>query len=154
MLSNRRAAAMALPKGWPRRVRSAVIQTISLAQTSLTHARSVAANSINARIRLKEEIDRLKNEISLLSEESRIKDGRMEQIPPQRRPHYPPVERLAILQFRTARGWSLAQTATRFLVTPLTISSWTVRLDEEGADALVRMPEPVNRFPEFVGYMV
>ena len=38
-----------LPTGWPRRVRSAVVHTISLAQTSLTHARSVAVNSINAR---------------------------------------------------------------------------------------------------------
>jgi transposase InsO family protein len=39
-------------------------------------------------------------------------------------------------------------------VTPLTIASWTARLDEEGSDALVRLPEPVNRFPEFVGYLV
>ena len=46
-----------LPDGWPRRVRSAVVHAISLAQTSMTHARSVAANSINARIRLKLEID-------------------------------------------------------------------------------------------------
>src|SRR5437867_13262216 len=65
---------IALPKGWPRRVRSAVIHTITLAQTTLTHARSVAANSINARIRLKEENDRLRQEILLLREESRIKD--------------------------------------------------------------------------------
>ena len=92
----------------------------------------MAANSINARIRLKEEINRLQNEILLLREESRIKDARMVQIPRQRRPHYPPVERLAILQLRAARGWSLAQTAARFLVTPLTIASWTKRLDEEG----------------------
>jgi len=53
-----------------------LIHTISLARTSLTHARSVAANSINARIRLKEEIDRLRNEISMLQEEVRIKDAR------------------------------------------------------------------------------
>src|SRR5438128_8822559 len=84
----------------------------------------------------------------------RIKDARMEHIPAGQRPHYPPVERLAILELRAARGWSLAQTAARFLVTPLTISSWTTRLDEEGTNALVRIPEPVNRFPEFVGYLV
>src|SRR5438093_187274 len=154
MLATPSGSDIPLPKRWPRRVRSAVIHTISLAHASLTHARSVAANSLNARIRLKEEIERLRNEILLLREESRIKNARMEQIPPHRRPHYPPVERLAILELRAARGWSLAQTAARFLVTPLTISSWTTRLDEEGADALVRMPEPVNRFPEFVGYMV
>ena len=47
----------------------------------------------------------------------------MERIPPQRRPHYPPVERLAILELRAARGWSLAQTARHVLVTPLTVAS-------------------------------
>ena len=96
---------------WPRRVRSAIIHTISLAQISLIHARSVTANSINARIRLKTDIDRLRQEILLLREEMRIKDSRVEQIPAQRRPHYPPVERLAILELRAARHWSLVQSA-------------------------------------------
>ena len=143
-----------LPNNWPRCVRSAVVQTISLAQTSLTQARSVAANSINARIRLQEEISRLSQEILLLREESRIKDTRMEQIPAHRRPHYPPIERLAILELRAARSWSLAQTAVRVLITPATVASWMRRLDEEGADALVQMREPVNRYPDFVGYIV
>ena len=147
-------AALPLPKSWPRRVRSAVIRTISLAQISLTHARSVAANSVNARIRLKQDNDRLRQEILLLREESRIKDMRMEQIPAQRRPHYPPVERLAILELRAARGWSLAQTAKRFLITPVTVASWMTRLDEEGSATLVRVPQPVNKFPDFVGYLV
>ena len=43
-----------LPKGWPRSIRSAVIHAISLAQFSLTHTRSWAANNWNARIRLKQ----------------------------------------------------------------------------------------------------
>src|SRR5439155_4377784 len=87
-------------------------------------------------------------------EETRIKDARMQHLEAQKRPHYPPTERMAILELRAARSWSLAQTARTFLVTPLTIASWTTRLDEEGPDALVRLPEPVNRFPEFVGYLV
>src|SRR5439155_27256855 len=111
-------------------------------------------NRASARIRLKEENDRLRQEIGLLREETRIKDARMEQLPPQRRPHYPPVERLAILELRAARHWSLVQAANRFLVTPLTVASWRKRLDDEGRDALVQIREPVNRFPEFVGYMV
>jgi len=143
-----------LPKGWPNRIRSAVIHVISLAHFSLTFARSVAANSINARIRLKAESSRLRQEIALLIEEARIKDSRMDRIPAQRRPHYPPIERMAILELRTARGWSLAQTAQRFLVTPATIASWNQRLDEEGPDALVQVREPVNRFPDFVRYIV
>jgi transcriptional regulator with XRE-family HTH domain len=143
-----------LPKGWPKRIRFSVIQAISMAHFSLTFARSVAANSLNARIRLKAEISRLRQEIAILIEETRIKDSRMDRLPAQRRPHYPPIERMAILELRAARGWSLAQTAQRFLVTPATIASWMQRLDDEGPDALVQVREPVNRFPDFVRYIV
>jgi len=118
-------------------------------RTSLTLARGWVANSANERIRLKTENDRLRQEIGLLREEMHIKDCRMLQIPAQRRPHYPPVERLAILELRAARAWSLAKTAEHFLVTPLTIASWNSRLDEEGPDALVQIRIPVSRFPEF-----
>ena len=70
------------------------------------------------------------------------------------RPYSDPIERLAILELRAARGWTVAETARRLLVTPLTVASWNRRLDEEGPDALVQVPEPVNRFPEFVAYVV
>jgi transposase-like protein len=143
-----------LPKGWPRFVRCAVVYVISMAQASLTITRSWAANSYNARIRLKAENDRLRQDLALLTEELRIKDSRTERIPAQRRPHYPPVERLAILELRAARGWSLAQTAARFQVTPVTIASRMTRLDEEGPSAIVQIREPVNKFPEFVAYVV
>ncbi len=145
---------LSLPKGWPTRVRSSTVQAISLAHFSLTFARGVAANSINKRMRLQAEVDRLRQETALLREELRIKDARMLRIPAQRRPHYPPTERLAILELRAARAWSVAETARRLLVTPLTVTSWMSRLDDDGPDALVRLPEPVNRFPEFVGYLV
>ncbi len=52
------------------------------------------------------------------------------------------VERLAILELRAARGWSQAQTARRLLVTPLTVASWSKRLDDEGPSALVQVREP------------
>ena len=139
--STRRSAGTSrFPKRWPARVRSSAVQAISLAHFSLTFARGVAANSINKRMRLQAEVDRLKQEIALLQEETRIKDSRMLRIPAQRRPHYPPTERLAILELRAARAWSTAETARRLLVTPLTVSSWMIRLDEEGPDALVRFP--------------
>lgn len=142
------------PRGWPRRVRSAVIQVVSLAQASLAASRGWASNSLNASLRRRAELDRLHQEIRLLREEIRIKDARMHHLEPQKRPHYPPTERLAILELRAVRNWSLAQTARTFLVTPLTIASWTARLDEDGPDALVRLPRPVNRFPEFVAHIV
>jgi putative transposase len=143
-----------LPRGWPRRVRSAVVQVISLAGASMAAVRGWASDSMNSSLRRRSEIDRLQQEVQLLREEIRIKDARMQHIEAQKRPHYPPTERLAILELRAARSWSLAQTSRTFLVTPLTIASWTARLDQGGADALVRLPEPVNRFPEFVGYVV
>jgi transposase InsO family protein len=99
-------------------------------------------------------IPRLTEEILLIKEEMRIKDARMESIHAQRRPHYVPIERLAILELRAARGWSQDQTADHMLVTPATIASWMSRLDEEGPAALVQMREPVNRFPDFVAHMV
>jgi len=52
-----------LPKGWPHRVRSAVIQVISLAQFSLIATRSWAANRWNAQLRLKQENNRLRQEL-------------------------------------------------------------------------------------------
>ena len=150
----RRETRIPLPKGWPRSIRSAVIHTIALAQFSLTHTRSWAANSWNARIRLKQENDRLRQEVTILIEEMRIKDARMLRIPAQRRPHYPPIERLAILQLRAARGWLMSQTARRLLITAATIASWTGRLDEEGPRAIVQVGDPVNRFPDYVSYVV
>ena len=78
----------------------------------------------------------------------------MASIPPQRRPHYPPIERLAILELKAARGWSLEKTAKAFLVTPATIASWMKRLDEDGPNALVQLPVRVNKFPELVPYLV
>jgi putative transposase len=40
------------------------------------------------------------------------------------------------------------------LVTADTIGSWLKRVDEQGPNALVQLREPVNRFPDFVRYLV
>ena len=148
------AHPVTLPRGWPRHIRSAAVHAISLAEFALTTALGWAAQSLNPRLRLRAELERLQQEIQLLREETRIKDSRMQQIEAPKRPHYPAIQRLAILELRAARNWSLALTARTFLVTPVTIASWMGRLDEEGPDALVRLPEPVNKFPDFVGYLV
>lgn len=55
-----------LRKGWPARIRSSTVQAISLANFSLTFARGVAANSIDRRMRLQAEVDRLRQEVALL----------------------------------------------------------------------------------------
>jgi hypothetical protein len=98
-------------------VRSAVVHAIGMARAALSTSRGWAADSWDARLRLNAENDRLRQEVGLLLEELRIKDARLARIPAQRRPHYPPAARLAILELRAVRGWSLAQTASRLLVT-------------------------------------
>ncbi|MCH8148160.1 MAG: transposase [Planctomycetes bacterium] len=143
-----------LPKGWKPLVRSAVLHVISLAHFSIVRARARVARSGNMRVRLNAENDRLKQEVALLREEVRIKDARMACIPPQRRPHYAATERMAILELRAARGWSLKQTAIELLVTASSIASWMKRLGEAGPETLVQTAAPVNKFPDFVRYTV
>src|SRR2546422_4508775 len=149
MPPNTLSHSLPLPRGWSRRVRSAVVQVISLARTSLALTQGWASESMNVQLRREAEGEHLQQEIKLLREEIRIKDVRMEQLEAHRRHHYPPTARLAILQLRAARGWSLAQTARIFLVTPLTIASWMGLLDEEGPDPLVRLVAAVHRVTDF-----
>jgi len=143
-----------LPRNWPWHVRSAVLHVISLARYVLAEVRGWAANSLNTRLRPAAQLDRARQEIALLREELRIKDARMAFIPPHQRPHYPPTQRMAILELKAARGWNQVQTAHAMLVTPATVASWTRRVDEQGPHALVQLPQPVNRFPDFVRYLV
>jgi len=150
MSSKSEAPEIPLPKRWRTHVKSAVLHVISLAQYALTYSRSWVADSSNERVRLKAENDHLTQEVALLREEMRIKDVRTAQIAPQRKPHHRATERMAILELRATRGWSLEQAATVFLVTAETISSWVRRIDEAGAETLVQTSQPVNKFPDCV----
>ena len=143
-----------LPPHWPKRVRSAVIHAISLVHVSLTATYGWAADNCSARVRRRLEMERLRKKVALLEEEIRIKDARMLRIPAPRRPHYPPAERLAILKLQAACGWSLTQAGTRLLIATATVASWARRLDEQGQRAVVQLPEPVNKLPEFARYIV
>jgi len=143
-----------LPPSWPRHAKAATLHVISLAHFVLTRVRGWAANSPIHRVRLAAERDRLDTEVAMLREEIRIKDARMAALAPHRRPHYPPTERMAILQLMAARGWSQAQAGRRFLVSDDTVASWSGRLEEDGPSALVQSGVPVNKFPDFVAAMV
>ena len=143
-----------LPGGWPKTVRSALLHAISLAFNVMTVAYGRAARSRNTRHRIQADLDLAWTEIALLREELSIKDLRWNRVPPRRRPYYGPIQRMGILKLKAARGWSASQTARIFLVTEATIASWLERIDEEGERALVQIAESVNRFPEFVGYLV
>ena len=143
-----------LPRNWHRHVKSAVLHTISLAHFSIVQARGMTADHIRRRVRLAAQNERLREECALLREEIRIKDTRMNRITPHRRPRYDPCERMAILELRAARGWSLKQAAGTFRVAAATIASWSARLDEGGSSALLQLSSPANRYPDFVRYLV
>ncbi len=148
------AQRLLLPRNWPRNVKSGVVHIISLAHLVIVQARGLLVSSPNRRTRRAGDLQGLLDEITHLEEELRIKDARMALIDAHRRPHYRPIERMAILELRAARGWSQSETARRFLVKPSTIASWLKRIDELSHSPLVQMREPVNKFPDLVGYVV
>ena len=143
-----------LPRRWNRRVKSVVLHVLALSHYAFTSLVARASHAPKRRTRVQAEIDRLQQELALLQEELRIKDARMARLHPHRRPFYTPLERMAILEMRAARGWSAQQTADRFFLTLTTVAAWMSRTNEEGPHALLRLQEPVNKFPDLVRYIV
>ena len=88
IMAAKKPPSIPLPKSWTKQVRAAMLHVISLAQYATAYTRSWAADSTNARVRIKAEYDRAQQEILLLREEMRIKDARMALISPHRRPYY------------------------------------------------------------------
>ena len=138
-----------LPRGWKKHIKSSLLHAISLATAALTEARSRSATD-----RRRADLERATNEIALLKEELEIKDSRWSRLSSRKRPHYTPIQRMRVLQLKAARGWSYEQAAAVFVVDEQTLKSWLRRIDEEGECALVQLSEPVNRFPDFVRYLV
>jgi hypothetical protein len=152
-MTTQQAPAIPLPRAWNQHVKSAVLHVISLAQYATAYTHGWATDSINPRVRQQAEVERLQQQNALVNEQLRIFKARMKSIPARSRPHYRSTERMAILELKAARGWSLQQTADKFLVTPATIASWISRSDDQ-QDTLVQLREPVNKFPDFVRYAV
>ncbi len=91
MTTGTAAQTLPLPKGWSKIVRTGVIHALSVAATALTTAWSRAAGSRSSRHRAFAEVERLRTEIALLSEELGLKDARWARIPARRRPYYGPT---------------------------------------------------------------
>jgi transposase InsO family protein len=139
-----------IPKHWDKYLKSAFICAVSLVHRAFIVALTPCLNSVIDRSRLQAEILLLKSELALTKEEMRIKDARSSRVTAGARPHYRPAERIAILAVKAARTWSLAQAARAFQVTDSTIANWMLRIDEQGPNTLLELPNPVNRFPDFV----
>jgi putative transposase len=142
-----------IPENWPVIVRRAMIHAVSLAHYAIIYTRSMAANSQIERVRLKGKLDRAENEIALLKEQLGLLRDRFKKIPAKHRPHYSPYERMAILEHRATRDWNLIRTANEFLLDEQTLSGWMKRIDEDGENALVRIPVPMNKYPEFLKHL-
>jgi len=76
------------------------------------------------------------SEKELLRRELTILRSSRQSLPPHRRPDYCSSERLAILQLKRLRGWSVGKTARRFIVHPNTIRSWIKAIEGRGNDNL------------------
>ena len=139
-----------LPRQWSKHVKTGILHAISLASVAISYARGRATG----RRRLRAQLEQATSEISLLREESSIKDDRWNRSHRRRRPHYTPTQRMRILQLRAARGWTLEKTAPVVLVDLLTLQIWMPRLDEHGERELIQTIEPVNRYPDHVRNLV
>ena len=140
--------SLPLPKDWADFVRHAVLNVVGILRLAMLASRELLIQEGDVP---QAQIHRLESEVALLREELRIVTARMNRVDPRRRPLYPPIERLAILELRAIRGWSKAETARRFCVTDDTIRAWLRRADD---DSLLQTTSPVNRFPDFVRYAV
>src|SRR5688572_25608215 len=100
-----------LPRAWCEHARAATLQALALAHFVATHVRGWCLDSRIARVRLVAERDIALSQLAAIEEEARILRSRVEHVAAQRRPHYPPTSRLAILVLRAARGWTIAETA-------------------------------------------
>jgi len=138
-----------LPRGWSKHIKFGLLHAISLAAMALTVARGR-----HTRSPLRTELERANDEIALLKEELAIKDARWGRLSSRRRPHFTPIQRMRILQLKATRGWSCEQAAQAFTIDEQTMRSWLRRVDEEGEGALIQFSEPVNKFPDFVRYLV
>jgi hypothetical protein len=84
-----------LPKNWSQSVRHSLLNVIGLVRISMLAGREyLLRNGLASTAH----IQRMETEVALLREELRILGSRMKRVPSQRRPQYPPVERMARLE--------------------------------------------------------
>ena len=82
--------------------------------------------------------------------------ARLGKLPERRRPHYNPRDRCKILELKARNGWSAAETARFFLLSPNTIYGWLAEVnhDTETIGSLVRPDPPVQRYADVVRELV
>ena len=126
---------------------------ILLSQTyQLARARLASAGS--PILRLLVQRDQEITEMDLLRREVEVFRAQREGIPPHRRPDYRPEQRLAILQLRRLRGWSIKRTAEHFVLHRNTIRAWIRAADGKGRPSLLNGAVVWNRIDDAVRWAV
>ena len=87
-------------------------------------ARARLASAASPIVRLLVQRDQAFTEVDLLRRDVEVFRAQREGLPPHRRPDYRPEQRLAILQLRRLRGWSVKKTAKHFVLHRNTIRAW------------------------------
>ena len=111
-------------------------------------ARARLASAGSPILRLLVQRDQEATEVDLLRRELEVFRAQREGLPPHRRPDYPPEQRLAILQLRRLRGWSIGKTAEHFVVHRNTIRAWIRAAEGKGRPKLLAGAVVWNRIDD------
>jgi len=122
-------------------------QAYQLARARLASAASPTVRSLVQRDQAFTEVDLHRREVEVLR-------AQRQGLPPHRRPNYKPAQRLAILQLRRLRGWSIKKTAERFVVHPNTIRAWIRAAEGKGRPRLLRGAVVWNRIDDAIRWAV
>ncbi len=117
-------------------------------------ARARAFEHPSPMLRMLAQRDHAHSDAVLLERELAIYRSQRQRRPAKRRPHFAPQERCEILQLKRLRGWSVKETAQRFVVHPNTIRNWQrVVREKHRAERLVGQP-PWNKLHAGVRWLV
>ena len=117
-------------------------------------ARARLASAGSPVLRLLVQRDQETTETDLLRREVAILRAQREGLPPYRRPNYQSGQRLAILQLRRLRGWSIKKTAEHFVLHRNTIRSWVKALEGKGRPSLLAGAVVWNRIDDAVRWTI
>ena len=117
-------------------------------------ARARLASAASPIVRLLVQRDHAVSETDLLRREAGILGAQRQGLTPHRRPQYRPAQRLAILQLRRLRGWSIQKTAERFVVHRNTIRAWIRAAEGKGRPSLLDRAVVWNRIDDAVRWTI
>ena len=117
-------------------------------------ARARLASAASPIVRLLVQRDQEATEVTLLRRELDIFHAQREGLSSHRRPTFDPEQRLAILQLRRLRGWSIQKTAKHFVLHRKTIRTWITAADVKGPQSLLDRAVVWNRIDEAVRWAV